>query len=87
METRTFDPTLTWKRMLEDVEFAQQTPEGAPRAAWQELIGQLAEVIGDQMDVPLSVASFMETKLRVARHFVATLSGSSARTPTTTRSS
>lgn len=72
MQTRTFDPTLTWQRMLEDVEFSQQTPEGAPREVWQEIVRQLAEVIGDQMEAPLSVASFMETKLRVARHFVAT---------------
>lgn len=72
MESRTFDPEAVWQRMLENAEFAAQVPEGEPRTLWRELVGQLGEVIGDQMDAPLDVTSFLETKVRVARHFVAT---------------
>lgn len=71
METRTIDPDQIWQRMLDDVEFVQQTPEGAPREAWRELIGQLPEALGPEiLNAPLTVASFMKAKLAVARHFV-----------------
>jgi len=36
MELRTFDPDQIWQRMLDNVEFSQQTPGGAPREAWRE---------------------------------------------------
>ncbi len=72
MELRTFDPDQIWQRMLDNVEFSQQTPGGAPREAWRELVGQLPEALGRELlDKPLTAASFLEAKLAVARHYVA----------------
>lgn len=70
METLKFDPQVIWQRMLEDVTFRAETPEGAPRQMFQEMIGQLPEIIGDQMDAPVSPTSVIQAKLRVLRHFV-----------------
>lgn len=73
METRTFDPQAAWERLLENPEFTTQAPEGPARELFREFVTtKLAEVAGDQLSLPVSVGSLMETQRRIAHHYVDT---------------
>jgi len=72
LDFQKYDANVVFQKMLEDVEFSSQTPEGAPRQVFRDMLDQLPEVIGDQMDALVTPTSLMQTGLRVLRHHVAT---------------